>query len=717
MEEGEVEADSADIDELLRVDLQALVEAPLEGSASIGSFSDTVLRGYNGQVDAHMALLGVRCPGLAEKAICQPSEPSCEFLIQMPETPVETLQNVVFFLYTDRIAPQARDNVGQMFALLRVARDLYLPEKSDSSTSSGCKRRRVDTRTCAMRRLSSLCEHRIRELLTASTVIEILSCSVKLRAALLESCVYKFLAESLPARTKDVDFSRSLIDTLGKDHPDVLAKAISATAGNTPASSLSAAAAPPVPPPSLLLHLQSLWRQTLGQDQGEEDMRVPAAKPDCKLNLGRGKDSLPCHVLAHRFLLAARSKFYACALSSPMREAQTGDISLGVIPSPSVGSVRTLLKYLYTGRLEMIEGTEGHDAMPTDLLDMLSIVDGPGGQNYLQLSQAVCDLLRDQLTEQIKANLRQDNMWMVLRRATAQRNRTIQKEAFMAVLSCYAELSRDEELFRCWGDCPVQTVDAWWTQRMETELLREMLRLSCTLGSGRQVHHDNWELEVVHPAPEGVDNVFNLRGNGHLLQEWSDRGSACARRGSIVAKFKHPVHVDFVTVAPLDGWGSEYLKNARLHVKNADGVWERLATATGRVEQIPVFRRATMWRLYGDEVATAVLKFRKEPARPCTEFEHTEKARCKGSDGTYKFVYFKFPVAVHVDDVTVPADPILTRTQLQVKNADGQWVDVGAPLTGRSQLVWVNRDGRFWRLRNLSGLTGWDANIFTFTSK
>ena len=533
MEEGEVEADSADIDELLRVDLQALVEAPLEGSASIGSFSDTVLRGYNGQVDAHMALLGVRCPGLAEKAICQPSEPSCEFLIQMPETPVETLQNVVFFLYTDRIAPQARDNVGQMFALLRVARDLYLPEKSDSSTSSGCKRRRVDTRTCAMRRLSSLCEHRIRELLTASTVIEILSCSVKLRAALLESCVYKFLAESLPARTKDVDFSRSLIDTLGKDHPDVLAKAISATAGNTPASSLSAAAAPPVPPPSLLLHLQSLWRQTLGQDQGEEDMRVPAAKPDCKLNLGRGKDSLPCHVLAHRFLLAARSKFYACALSSPMREAQTGDISLGVIPSPSVGSVRTLLKYLYTGRLEMIEGTEGHDAMPTDLLDMLSIVDGPGGQNYLQLSQAVCDLLRDQLTEQIKANLRQDNMWMVLRRATAQRNRTIQKEAFMAVLSCCAELSRDEELFRCWGDCPVQTVDAWWTQRMETELLREMLRLSCTLGSGRQVHHDNWELEVVHPAPEGVDNVFNLRGNGHLLQEWSDRGSACARLGTV----------------------------------------------------------------------------------------------------------------------------------------------------------------------------------------
>ena len=501
-----------DVDELLRDDLRTLLS---EGMA----FSDTVLHGQDGHVNVHMAFLQVRCPALAERAQRLPSG----FAINMPETAVGTLRTFVVYLYTDRATEESSD-VDQTFALLQVAQGLYL---SDKSCSASCKRRRLDTGSCAMRRLSALCEQRIRDLLTSSTVVEILLRSVRLGSSSLENYVYEYLAHTLPAHTKDLNFSRCLIEALGKDHQDALARAISATAGN--AQQTSDIVRDEAPPPCLFHHLQSLWLQTFTHE-GADDVHEQLAKPDCKMILSRGADMPPDHLLAHRFLLAARSKYYACMLSTPMKESQTGELSIGVSPVPSMASVRALLKYLYTGSLEV--NADGQELNNTDLLDMLSVVDGPGGQNYLQLAREVCDLLRNRLSEHIKANLRQDNMWMVLRRATAQRNEAIRKEALMAVFRRCQELSRDEVLFQCWGDCTLLSTEDWWTPRMENELLRDMLRFSCT-ASSKTEYHDEWELEVSHPAPEGLDNVFNQRGNKHLLQEWADRGSACRCLGSI----------------------------------------------------------------------------------------------------------------------------------------------------------------------------------------
>ena len=509
-----------DVDEFLRDDLRALV--------SDATFSDTVLRGDDGELNAHMAFLQVRCPGLAQKASRQLA---CGFLIQMPGIVLQTLQHFLLYLYTDRIALDAGNDVAQTFALLQVAQGLYLSDKSDASVvaSEACKRRRVDTSGCAMRRLFALCEQRIRELLTASTVIDILLRSVQLSSSSLENYVYDFLANTLPPHTKSVDFSRCLINAFGKEHQDVLARAISATAGNAQQAPGSARAeVPQVQPPCLLHHLEVLWQQTLHHEGDDRNDRL--AKPDCKVILSGGSDSPPCQVQAHRFLLAARSRYYACVLSAPMKEAHTGELTIGVTPAPSAASVQALLNYLYIGSSAL--QVEEHGLTSTDLLDILSIVDGPGGKNYLQLSQEVCDLLRDQLMQQIKTNFRQDNMWNVLRRATAHRNEIIRKEAITAVLGRCQELCSDEVLFRCWGDCAWRSLEDWWTPHMENDLLREMLRLSCNTSSDIG-YHDQWDLEVSHPAPEGTDNVFNQRGNRHLLQEWTDRGSACRYPGSI----------------------------------------------------------------------------------------------------------------------------------------------------------------------------------------
>ncbi|KAH8060817.1 pyrophosphatase [Aureococcus anophagefferens] len=86
------------------------------------------------------------------------------------------------------------------------------------------------------------------------------------------------------------------------------------------------------------------------------------------------------------------------------------------------------------------------------------------------------------------------------------------------------------------------------------------------------------------------------------------RAGTCAGASEIRAAFAAPVHVRAVTVAPLDGWGATYLRNAALEVLDGD-TWRAVARPSGGEERLAVDAVATDWRLAGSYLATSRLFF------------------------------------------------------------------------------------------------------------
>ena len=260
---------------------------------------------------------------------------------------------------------------------------------------------------------------------------------------------------------------------------------------------------------------------------------------------------------AHRFILGARSQFYERMLSTPMQEAWTRNIPISTPLQPRIAAVKALLLFLYTGRLA--ETIDDEVVTSCDLVDLLSMA-GPGGQNYLQLSEPAWAALRLEALRRIKASLQGSTAWSLLRRSTAQHNQAVKSLALAAVLRSCASGCHDADSFRK-ESAPTEE---WWTPKMENELLLELLHLKCTEGE-----HKTWDLELHHAARED-DSVQNHSGNKYLLQDFTNRGSACISRSGdwchIVASFASHVHVDFVMVAPLEGWGPRSLKGAELQV-------------------------------------------------------------------------------------------------------------------------------------------------------
>ncbi|CAE7945857.1 usp20, partial [Symbiodinium sp. KB8] len=456
------------MNQALHDDLQALA------ISDEGLLADAVLRGRNGDVRAHLALLEVRCPQLAEKAVKEPG--GSLWSISLPDAGVEAVRNLLLYLYTDCLPPSFGENPSPVLDLLMLASSLVSRDPPHAVTAErGNKKIRLEDSPCEMRRLWTLCEQHICDQMTEQTVVEVLQVALKLGSKKLEDGVYQFLKEEGSDLIRSVPFNQSLVAALGSEHPEAVARAVSAAAGAavqvlpSDASQITA-----VPPSKLLQHLGVLFESSRDADGTplDKDSRI-----DCRVCWGELETS---QLASHRCVLAARSAYFARMLSAPMRESSTGKVPITLPVGPSSAAVKAFLRYLYMGSFP--EEVDGKPLTTCDWVDVLSIVDGPGGCNFLQL----CDKAHTHVRELVLASLaipqQGDSSMMFLRRSMAQKCIHLQPLAFNAALKmCAAEHHNLGAFKACFQTASEKE---WWTPPMEQELVVELLWRRCTTPTG-----------------------------------------------------------------------------------------------------------------------------------------------------------------------------------------------------------------------------------------
>eukprot|EP00913_Durusdinium_trenchii_P014239 g13359.t1 len=520
-------ADAGDVPEDLRCALRAAAAAAAPGADVLGL---RAARPSGGDVWVHRAMVEIRCPRLLEdegkkRQRCENDEATQMLSLDVS---LDALRHFVEYLYTDRLDGDLA--VPLTAELMRLARERWreegdffspgqrrrspAPEGSPEPSGSGDP----PGPRCAMQRLYTLKS--------------------------LEQNVYKWFAREKPAL--DISFNRHLMTAL-KDHPEELAKAIAAAAGNDHLSSEASRAEDVVkalPPPRLKFDLLELL----------------ASPGDCRLVAEQ------LDVSAHRFMLAARSRYFASMLASPMREARTGELPVQTVPTPSKKSIQALLEFLYTGSLTAsIESLR-----PADFMDLLMVLDEGGGENYLQLAPETYTSLRRKVEGLVVAKVDSKNMWMILRRAKLLKNPDISAHALKKVVK--KTDFEDAESFQQWVEA--------------------------------------WTLQVEKPFPES-SGVYNCRGRRYLLRSDTAVGSACANEiGSISAIFEEEVRVKSILLAPLDRFGPDALRRAALQVRGSSGTWHDLGPLSGQRQRVQVNRSGKHWRLHGFNIAVSIFRFR-----------------------------------------------------------------------------------------------------------
>jgi len=457
------------MNQALRDDLQALA------ISDEGLLADAVLRGKNGDVKAHLALLEVRCPQLSEKAVKEPG--GSLWIISLPEASAEALRHLLLYLYTDSLPPSFGENPTPVLDLLAVAASLVSRDPPHAAAESRNKKMRLEDSPCEMGRLWTLCEQHMCDHMTEQTLVEVLQAALRLGSKRLEDGVYKFLKERGSGLIKSVPFNQSLVAALSSEHPEAIARAISAAAGAAVHVLPSDASQPTaVSPSKLLQHLGALLESSRDADGTPLDLD---SRIDCRVCLG---EVVTSQLAAHRCVLAARSAYFARMLSVPMRESSSGKVPITLPVGPSSAAVKAFLSYLYMGSFP--EEVDGQQLTACDWVDVLCIVDGPGGRNFLQLS----DKAHFEVRELVRANLavpkQGDSSMLFLRRARAQKCFHLQPLAVNAALQmCAAEHHNLGSFKACFQTA---AEEEWWTPAMEHELLVELLWRRCTTPSGYQ---------------------------------------------------------------------------------------------------------------------------------------------------------------------------------------------------------------------------------------
>eukprot|EP00435_Cladocopium_sp_Y103_P007170 s2583_g2.t1 len=448
----------ADVDPALREHLKSLLS---DGDV----LSDTVLRGEDGDVSAHFALLEARCPALARKVERSNQAKRRRLaagdnvdmsVIEMPGAATRTLRALLLFIYTDRLVAGDGIGVKDVFQLMTLAKGLFLAQNDG---------------VCCMRRLHALCEKYVYDAVEPSNVGEILSEAKKIGSKRLQKRVFVALANMQPLH--DLDFNKRLIAALEHDQ-ELLALAMSAAAGNNqllieeplPDYSLNSS----IPSPNLLADLESMLH-TAREADGKPVKETGCI--DCRLIAAGDSEQ---ELAAHRFMLIARSEYYKGVLLTSLAEAKSGEIRTSLRPEPSVGSMKALLKYLYTGTTQHTEGTQGV-MTAFDWLDFLALLDGPGGKNYLLLPDQECIRLRSLTLHCLQSQLAPGDAWALLRKAIVRQNEAAKSIAIRSVLKdCSLEKCRNAISFEAWrGALP----DAeWWTPGLEADLFREFVKWS-----------------------------------------------------------------------------------------------------------------------------------------------------------------------------------------------------------------------------------------------
>ena len=357
---------------------------------------------------------------------------------------------LLLFIYTDRLVLGDGLGVKDVFQLMTLAKGLFLVQKNEMS--------------CAMRRLHALCEKHVHDAVEPSNAGEILSEAKKIGSKRLQN--YVFVALANMKLLHDTDFIKRLIAALEHDQ-ELLAMAISAAAGNLqvlPVYSQNSS----IPPPNLLRDLESMLN-TARQADGKPLKETGCI--DCRLI---AKAESKQELAAHRFMLIARSEYYKGVLLTSLAEAKSGEIRTSLKPEPSVGSMKALLTYLYTGKT----WPEGHVMTAFDWLDFLALLDGPGGKNYLLLPEQECSRLRPLALRCLESELAPGDSWALLRKAIIRQNDAVKSIAIRSVLKDSSpEKCRDPVRFKAWSGA-FADMD-WWTPELEADLFREFVRWYC----------------------------------------------------------------------------------------------------------------------------------------------------------------------------------------------------------------------------------------------
>ncbi|CAE7600180.1 USP20, partial [Symbiodinium sp. CCMP2456] len=501
------------MNQALHDDLQALA------ISDVGLLADVVLRGRNGDVPAHLALLEVRCPQLAEKAVKEPG--GSVWSISLPDASAEALRHLLLYLYTDGLPPSLGENPAPVLELLTVAASLSRDPPHAVSGESRNKKIRLEDSTCEMRRLWTLCEQHMCNSMTDQTVVEVLQAAVRIGSKKLEDGVYKFLKMRGSDLIRSVLFNQSLVAALGSEHPEAVARAVSAAAGAavevvpSHASQLIA-----VPPSKLLQHLGVLFESSRDADGTPLDLD---SRIDCRVCCG---ELVTSQFASHRCVLAARSAYFAKMLTTSMRESSSGKVPITLPVGPSSAAVKAFLRYLYMGSFP--EEVDGQQLTTCDWVDVLAIVDGPGGCNFLQL----CDKAHTEVRELVLASLatpkQGDSSMMFLRRSMAQKCIHLQTLAFnVALQTCAAEHDNLGSFKACFQTAAEQE---WWTPAMEQELLVELLWRRCTTPTGYQPKPLTKEQMEARREEEANFALKNNRRHSevwyllcvHWLRSWKD---------------------------------------------------------------------------------------------------------------------------------------------------------------------------------------------------
>ncbi|CAE7563554.1 USP20 [Symbiodinium necroappetens] len=501
------------MNQALHDDLQALAVS------DEGLLSDTLLRGRNGDIHAHLALLEVRCPQLAEKAVREPGR--SPWTISLPEASVEALRHLLLYLYTDGLPSSFDENPAPVLDLLAVAGSLVSRDPPCAFSGEGrIKKSRLEKSPCEMRRLCALCEHHLCASLTQDTVVDVLQTAMKIGSKKLENGIYQFLGKAGNELIKSVSFNQSLFAALGSEHPEAVARAVSAAAGSTqvlPSESESDASQSIVVSPSKFLqHLTTLFESSREADGTPLDLD---SRIDCWVCWGVPETS---QLAVHRCILAARSAYFARMLSAPMRESSSGHIPITLPVDPSSAAVNALLRYLYTGTFVEVDGQH---LTACDLVDVLSIVDGPGGRNFLQLSQKAYSRVRELVVAILDLKMHGNHSMMFLHRSIAQQSTTLQSLGFEAALqACKAEC-RNLDSFKT---CIDRAEEEWWTPAMVHKLLVELLWRRCAMPTGyepqpqaRMAARRKEEYEFVKLHDTKTSEVWYVTC-AHWLDTWKD---------------------------------------------------------------------------------------------------------------------------------------------------------------------------------------------------
>ncbi|CAE7718208.1 USP33, partial [Symbiodinium sp. CCMP2456] len=422
----------------------------------------------NGHVHAHLAFLEVRCPQLAQKAVKDLER--AFWAIFLLDVEVSTLRHLLLYLYTDALPDAFGITLTPALELLIFAGSLVSNPAQVFSGTSRMKKSRLEDGPCVIRRLYALCEQHILASITGANVVEVLQTALNIGSKKLQDGVDRFLAGEGRDLIKCMTFNQSLF-ALNTENPIAVARAVSAAAGNTQVLPSDAAGdSPQVPPSQLLEHLEVLFESARAADGKPLDL---VSRVDCRICWEGQSGQATFQLSAHRFILAARSAYFAAMMSTPMRESSSGHIPISLPLAPSSAAAKAWLRYLYTSAF--LDEVEGQPLTTCALVDVLAIVDGPGGHNFLQMSERAYSDVQQQVLASLEAARQTETTatMIFLQRSMAQQCKTALPAAFDDALEkCAGVDCQDLESFKA---CFPTAKEEWWTTAMVQDMHLQLL--------------------------------------------------------------------------------------------------------------------------------------------------------------------------------------------------------------------------------------------------